>query len=413
MVGNTFFLVIEGIDGCGKSSITRKLVRTMETNLGKNIKLTFEPHDPSCSGLFIRQVLMKKIANIPAWTLALAFAVNRADHCNREIQPFLEHDNGYNRIVICDRYYLSSLVYQSTPDIDFEEIMHLNSSAITPDLTIYLTASSDTCYERMSIRGDDKELFEVNLNETKQKYIEAIDFLISRGEKIITVEADGSMQETLSNIKEAILWNSPEWLIFQGEFPPDEIDKSFDKTTITIDIAADSIIKASVSQIVHSSLAQDRVMLIRGYARDYIEHLNFNDAASLFLDYLKSNSYTLHGKLPWTDLNAYELSCTLPLGVVQRGAALLLNETQRCDMAITMLLGSQKYKSIEQMSDFLFIFDSSPSHLRTNYYEREKLTTANTQLVSPALVIIGRTEVGDFLAENVLSQLAIEVKNEN
>lgn len=86
----TFFIVIEGIDGAGKSSIAPQLVEVLQKSFGNNVKLTFEPHDPSCAGVFIRQVLMKKISNVPLSTLALAFATNRADHCDREIIPFLE-----------------------------------------------------------------------------------------------------------------------------------------------------------------------------------------------------------------------------------------------------------------------------------------------------------------------------------
>ena len=204
MAGQTFFLVIEGIDGSGKSSITRRLVKVLEATLGRHVKLTFEPHDPSCAGLFIRQVLMKKVANIPARTLALAFAVNRADHCDREISPFLELFNGKNRVVVCDRYYLSSLVYQKCHDLGYEEIMALNASARKPDLTIFLTASTRTCYERMRNRGESKELFETNLNETKKKYFDAIDFLSKHGEKIISVEAEGSMPEVFDRVINAL-----------------------------------------------------------------------------------------------------------------------------------------------------------------------------------------------------------------
>jgi len=410
MAGKTFFLVIEGIDGSGKSSITRKLVRAMEATLGRYVKLTFEPHDPSCAGLFIRQVLMKKITNIPLRTLALAFAANRSDHCDREIQPFLEQVNGKNRVVISDRYYLSSLVYQSSPDFGFEKVMALNASAIKPDLTIFLTASSKTCYERMRRRGDDKELFEVNLNDNRKKYIEAINFLNSRGDNVVTVEAEGTMQEVFYRIKKVISENSPEWLTFQDELPFDDPDTVFYPTDVTVDYAVNNII--STLDINHNSV-QLQVDELCNYSKKYVDGLNFEDAANLYFDFLKCNGYQLHGKLPWTDLDAYELSCSLPLGVEQRGAALLLGESQRYDVVITKLLESQRYKSVEQMSDFLFIFDANPSHLHTNYYEREKLVTAPTQQISPALVVIGRAEIADYLSNLIVKQVRTEAIYEN
>jgi len=135
-----FFLVIEGLDGSGKTEISRRLVEILESAHPQpdSVKLTFEPHDPSCAGLFIRQVLAKK-RNYDPRTLALAFAANRADHLARDIIPFLEKDT--NHIVICDRYYLSSLVYQTTDEIPINEVMAFNSGAIQPNLIIFLNAS--------------------------------------------------------------------------------------------------------------------------------------------------------------------------------------------------------------------------------------------------------------------------------
>lgn len=369
--------------------------------MGRYVKLTFEPHDPSCAGLFIRQVLMKKIANIPTKTLALAFAANRADHCDREIQPFLQQVNGKNRVLICDRYYLSSLVYQSTPDFGFEEVMALNSSAVTPDLTIFLTASSKTCYTRMRIRGDEKELFEVNLNDTRNKYLEAVDFLRLRGENVVVVEAEGTIEEVFDRVKEAIFDNSPDWLRFQYQLPFSEADNVFDQKGVTINSIADSI---SADDVMLQACANE--FSIREKIRKFVDDLAFDDAASLFLDFLSCNSYVLHGKLPWTDLDAFELECNLPLGVVQRGAALLLGESQRYDVVLTKLLGSAKFHSIEQMSDFLFIFDSNPCHLRVNYYEREKVAASAKQKLSPTLVVVGRAELADYLSDVLLTRLA-------
>jgi dTMP kinase len=122
---DSFFLVIEGLDGSGKTEIARRLAQVLQMTFKDKIKLTFEPHDPSCAGLFIRQVLMKKIRKFSPRTLALAFAANRLDHCDREITPFLTQ--GKKRVVVCDRYYLSSLVYQTTRDISTKEVIEYAS----------------------------------------------------------------------------------------------------------------------------------------------------------------------------------------------------------------------------------------------------------------------------------------------
>lgn len=209
---NNFFLVIEGLDGSGKTEISRMLKRTLQETHGKDVELTFEPHDPSAAGQFIRQVLAKRITTKDR-TLALAFALNRADHNDRVINPFL--DAGQQRILICDRYYLSSLVYQSTPAITMEQVMMLNEGTRQPDLIIFLNASAETCYARMSKRPQDRELFERNLETTRQKYLNAIDFLRARGETIAEVNADGDRQTVFNALLNALAQHGPSWLRVQ------------------------------------------------------------------------------------------------------------------------------------------------------------------------------------------------------
>ena len=71
--------------------------------------------------------------------LALAFALNRADHNERVITPFL--DGGDQRVVILrDRYMMSSLVINSTGGLSIEDVMQLNAGAGPPDLTLFLDA---------------------------------------------------------------------------------------------------------------------------------------------------------------------------------------------------------------------------------------------------------------------------------
>src|SRR5579883_1976677 len=221
MKHNGFFLVIEGVDGAGKTEIARRLLYILQRTHGNDVKITFEPHDPSCGGLYIRQVLIGKIRDVPLSTLALAFAANRADHVGREIDPFLT--GGDHRIIICDRYYLSSLVYQTDDDLPIQKVMEYNANARRPDLTIFLNASNAVCYERMRRRAEDKQLFERNLGATRQKYKSAIEYLRRAGDQIIEVNADKSIPEVLSDIISALQERGPDWLILQQPLPNEDL----------------------------------------------------------------------------------------------------------------------------------------------------------------------------------------------
>jgi dTMP kinase len=210
MTNAGFFLVVEGLDGAGKTTLARALAAELSAARPDRVQLTFEPHDASCGGDFIRQVLAGQIRGVSPRTLALAFAANRADHLEREILPFLA--GGPQRIIVGDRYYLSSLVYQSGPDLSMDEVMALNRTARQPDLTLFLDAGEATCSARLQLRGEERQLFERNFVETRQKYLEAIAYLRSRGEAIAVVNADGSFAEVQAAADATILAQGPVWL---------------------------------------------------------------------------------------------------------------------------------------------------------------------------------------------------------
>lgn len=130
---HTYFIVIEGLDGSGKSEITRRLALLSIGQMdGERVLFTYEPHDPSVAGDYIRAVLRQEFSIAPQ-TLALAYALNRADHNDRMITPFFEEAAPEApRICLCDRYYLSSLVYNTTPDFPIEMVMLINSGARAP-----------------------------------------------------------------------------------------------------------------------------------------------------------------------------------------------------------------------------------------------------------------------------------------
>ena len=197
------FIVIEGLDGSGKSTAGKRLTEVLEARYQAQVLLTYEPHNPSCGGDYIRQVLTKKITQFRPRTLALAFAANRLDHCDREIIPWLE--GGENRIAISDRYYLSSLVYQSTEDFPMASILKINELALKPDLIFFLNVSNEVCYERMKKRNMPPELFEENLEEIRRKYLAAVEFLRNEHrENIVEIDGNGTVEAVVESMIQAL-----------------------------------------------------------------------------------------------------------------------------------------------------------------------------------------------------------------
>ena len=127
-----FFLVLDGIDGCGKSTQTKKLSDYFKTN-DIQTHLTAEPSDYD-----LGKILRKYLQNpkIPASVDALLFAADRIEHCNKEILPLLK--KGF--IIISDRYRDSSYIYQSiegrNEGVSMDWIKNINKFSLIPDLTI-------------------------------------------------------------------------------------------------------------------------------------------------------------------------------------------------------------------------------------------------------------------------------------
>ncbi|HWA77934.1 MAG TPA: dTMP kinase [Polyangiaceae bacterium] len=159
------FIVLEGVDGCGSTTQTRRVVEQL-CAAGHDARSTCEPSDGSV-GTLIRAALEKRLTakngdprKLDWATLALLFAADRLDHVNSVIVPAL----AAGAIVVSDRYTLSSIVYQSVTAPEISDavswIASLNRAALIPDLTIVLDVPVDLAAERRRARGGPEELFD-------------------------------------------------------------------------------------------------------------------------------------------------------------------------------------------------------------------------------------------------------------
>jgi len=133
-------IVIEGIDGSGKSTLSKHLKETLEKN-GFSVLLTKEPTDGEY-GKILRERI-KKGNLTPEEELEL-FIKDREEHVRKEINPALRQ----GKIVICDRYFISNMAYQGARGLDYREILKKNSGFPLPDLVIFLDISPELALSR-------------------------------------------------------------------------------------------------------------------------------------------------------------------------------------------------------------------------------------------------------------------------
>jgi len=131
-----FFLVLEGCEGTGKSTVGHFL----EEELKKQGYPVFFTREPGGKGSQvaekIRTIILDKENNVLPLTEAYLFAASRAQHVNEIIVPHLNN----HEIVICDRFVYSSYAYQGGGrNLGLEKIKIINSFAIEnikPDLIL-------------------------------------------------------------------------------------------------------------------------------------------------------------------------------------------------------------------------------------------------------------------------------------
>ncbi len=144
------FVCFEGIDGAGKSTQARMLHDKLKAD-GQPVELVADPGTTSI-GTAIRQILLHNDAPITSMAQMLLFSAARA-----ELAAYIKSKLADGVAIICDRWLLSTLVYQGEINgIDLELILTIFSgtSNITPDLCVLLDLPPEAARERMGAPRD-------------------------------------------------------------------------------------------------------------------------------------------------------------------------------------------------------------------------------------------------------------------
>jgi dTMP kinase len=166
------FIVFEGTDGSGTTTQGDLLAAALR-QAGRTVLRTAEPSDGPV-GRQLRQVLREKGAErLDPSAVALLFAADRVDHCERVIGPALQRGD----VVVCDRYLGSSLAFQVVDGqgkIDAPWVLAINRAALVPDLSILLDVPVGVALTRIHKRGKPQERFEIEetLTGVRLRYVQ-------------------------------------------------------------------------------------------------------------------------------------------------------------------------------------------------------------------------------------------------
>lgn len=137
-----YFIAVDGPNGVGKSTLIEAIKNKLEA-LGIDVYITREPTDTGL-GNFLRE-FAEKHSGI---SLACLVAADRYEHMTNEIIPALED----GKMVISDRYILSSLILQEMDGVSTTFVLTANAEIIKPDLQLAVFADEKVLQKRLSER---------------------------------------------------------------------------------------------------------------------------------------------------------------------------------------------------------------------------------------------------------------------
>ena len=194
MKAGSMFIVLEGIDGTGKSTQAQMLADWF-TSRGCEVVLSREPTD----GPWGRKVRESAATGRLSPEEELNFFLkDREQHVAELIRPSLEA----GKVVILDRYYFSTMAYQGARGFDPQEIRAMNEAfAPRPDHLLILDLDVDEARKRIGSRGDTANEFEQRDSLAKCREI----FLSLRDEPFVQViDSVGSVEEIQQRLRKAV-----------------------------------------------------------------------------------------------------------------------------------------------------------------------------------------------------------------
>lgn len=185
---------IEGIDGCGKSTLSSLLYKTLSSN-PHNLEclLTQEP-SKTALGKSIRTLLSEQTTPLSYIAEFLLFAADRAEHFKSVVLPALHN----NLVVISDRLSDSSLAYQGYGrGVDLSFINGVNTTCMqnrTPDVVIYLRIDIETALYRIHHRKLPLTSFEQETRTFWDRVINGFDEIFKNRKNCIIVDGTAPVE---------------------------------------------------------------------------------------------------------------------------------------------------------------------------------------------------------------------------
>ena len=194
-----FFVVFEGLDGSGKSSLMKRLCESL-LKQNQPVVMTREPGGTPL-GDEIRDIILKQQSEPPTDRAELLlYQASRAQHVDKVIRPALAK----KKWVLCDRFSASSIAFQGGGrGLSTEQVEWLNrfsTQDLSANLTVLLDLSVEESKKRRTGRSSTTGLAEDRIEAEAESFHEKV------------------RQSFLTQAK-----SSKDWLVLDASKTPDEL----------------------------------------------------------------------------------------------------------------------------------------------------------------------------------------------
>ncbi len=194
------FIVLDGMDGTGKTtqiSLLHQFLFRRYRNI--NILTTREPTGGRY-GQKIRSVLSaQQDPYSDKEALLDLYQRDRKEHLESMILPFLQGKDSKDRLVLCDRYYYSTIAYQSAQGYDQKKIIEMNKGFRKPDLAIMLDLDPQKALARIHSTRKIEKFESLDFMEKLRRNFLGMKEILK--DNILIVNSSGDEAETFSLVR--------------------------------------------------------------------------------------------------------------------------------------------------------------------------------------------------------------------
>jgi dTMP kinase len=200
------FIVLDGVEGCGKSTQARKLAAHLRAE-GHEVVLTHEPGGTPVGEAIRELILDPAYPEMDPLAELMLFCASRAQHCRQVIAPALQR----GAWVVCDRFSSATLAYQGHAGglgvAAVQQVNRVATAGLEPDLLIVLDADPRVGWARKfsGKQSDPADRIEQKSLQFHEAVREGFRQVARCAKAAVVIDADRSPEEVFSSVIAAIL----------------------------------------------------------------------------------------------------------------------------------------------------------------------------------------------------------------